>query len=177
MIFNSIPSIPRLARILRFNCRNNEKRNIGLGRTSNHILHITKMSRGINHRKSKIQSLEFPLGNINSDPPLSLRLQCIKQVSKRAVILHVIIFNAFLLTSRNSTNFVKEVTGGGRFTNIDRTMDNKSDMRLDGGIHSFCFLRNKTITREEREQKKQRKREGWGRNERNYPILVGCFPD
>jgi len=112
---------------------------IGLGSTGDHVLDEISMAWGIDDGDFVLVGLEFPQGDIDGDTsfPLGLKLVEHPGVLERT-FAH---FGGFLLELFDSslvdtTAFVDQVTGGGRFTGIYVTDDDNVDVGL-------CFSHDK----------------------------------
>ena len=110
-----------------------EDGNISLGGTSDHVLDEISMSWGINDGEDGFLGLELPESDIDGDTSFSLGLKFIKypSVFERS-FTH---FFGFLLELGNgslidTTALVDQMTGGGRFTRVDMTNDDKIDVNF-----------------------------------------------
>jgi len=113
---------------------------IGLRSTSNHVLDEISMAWGVDDGDFVHVGLEFPEGNIDGDTTFSFSLQLVEDPSVfERTFSH---FGGFFLeffdgSLVDTTTFVDQMTGGGRFTGIDVTDDDDIDMSLCFS-HVFC---------------------------------------
>jgi len=117
----------------------NEDGAIGLRSTGDHVLDEISVTWGIDDGDFVYASLEFPEGDIDGDTTFSFGLKLVEYPSVlERTFAH---FGGFLLELFDSslvdtTAFVDQVTGGGRFTGIDVTDNNNVDV-------GFCFSHDK----------------------------------
>jgi hypothetical protein len=110
-----------------------EDGNISLGGTSDHVLNEISMSWSINDGEDGFLGLELPESDINGDTSFSFGLKFIKNPSVlERSFTH---FFGFLFELGNgslidTTALVDQMTGGGRFTRVDMTDDDKIDMNF-----------------------------------------------
>jgi len=115
---------------------------IGLRSTGDHVLDEISVTWGVDDGDFVYVSLEFPEGDIDGDTTFSFGLKLVEYPSVlERTFAH---FGGFLLELFDSslvdtTAFVDQMTGGGRFTGIDVADNNNVDM-------SFCFSHDKDMT-------------------------------
>lgn len=112
---------------------------IGLRSTGDHVLDEISMAWGVDDGDFVLGGLEFPQGNIDGDTSFSLGLKLVEYpgVLERTFAhfggLLLELFDGSLV---DTTAFVDQVTGGGRFTGIDVADDDNVDVGL-------CFSHDK----------------------------------
>merc|ERR1712048_799554 len=114
---------------------------IGLRSTGNHVLNEISVTRGINNGDRVFVGLEFPQSNIDSDTSFSFGLKLVRNPSifERTFTGFGGFFLEFFDGSLiDTTAFVDQVTGGGRFTGIDVTDDDNVDMTFF--FSHFCLV-------------------------------------
>merc|ERR1712024_9585 len=113
---------------------------IGLRGSGNHVLDEITMAWGVDDGDLVLVGLELPKGDINGDTTFSLGLQLVQNPSVlKGTFAHLGGFLLELLDSSlvDTTAFVDQMTGGGRFTGIDVSDDDDIDMSLCLS-HVFC---------------------------------------
>jgi len=106
---------------------------VSLGSTGNHVLDEIPMAWGVNDGDLVLGGLEFPEGDIDGDTTFPLGLQLVEDPSVlERPFAHLSGFLLELLDGPlvDTTTFVDEVTGGGRFTGVDVADDDDVDMGL-----------------------------------------------
>uniref|UniRef100_A0A1L8EJ06 Uncharacterized protein n=2 Tax=Haematobia irritans TaxID=7368 RepID=A0A1L8EJ06_HAEIR len=112
---------------------NNQYSAISLRGTSDHVLDEISVTRGINDGNIVFGGFEFPQSNIDGDTTLTFGLQFIQNPGVlEGTLTHFLgfLFEFFNGTLVDTTAFVDQMAGSGRFTRIDVANDDNVNMSL-----------------------------------------------
>jgi len=121
---------------------NDEDGAIGLRSTSNHIFDEISMAWGVDDGDFVFGGLEFPEGDIDGDTSFTFGLELVEDPSVlEGSFAHLggLFLKLFDGPLVDTTAFVDEVTGGGRFTGVDVSDDDDVDMAFFFSHFSFLI--------------------------------------